>query len=620
MSYRIIIGQTLNNTELLTDPTFSTGDTVNWDILHGGSGSGTLQYNGASTLYLETTDNIGGGAWADIVTCNAILNKNVKYHVELVVQDADIDYGEDNPDTGNQYAFLECFLGNISIFNSQIYIETNAAETTYQFDMWCQVDSKFAIRLTAFADGTTANTNHITINSASVKAYEWNVAYEFIPEDTDMNIRISSSTLFNNYKTAFEDSITLFGDAYDYVLSAGAGKSIDTKIESNESGAWAIIKQGYILTNDCEFESESVTVSVEDITANFMSDGFETEILMKMHFNLASDYRYLIRHRSDPSMFSLLTHSCDTGGYYYSCNIYDLWKLVRDYVNELSQGLIVFESDYFIDTGTNWYENIAVGYGWGIGIPYPAFKDVIIKSSFKQLYDNIHSIFNIGSFAYYDDGWKFKIEPKSLLFSEPTISKNNIYNIKWKYDTDIWAGSIKLGYKQDDYPEHEGTETFTGIDYADSISGSHQEIICEWVRNSAAIWDLFNSATQLRLGYYYVIEYDGVKKSTKFGLYEGMTFSYNNNITATENFERHYATLGQTYRDQLNIYTYIGTFTYNKTYYIEIYISETDMNTILANPYTRLNLTDSYHTTIGIIQEMTWNLKTHIATIKLLGT
>ncbi len=621
MIYRHTLGLVLNPAELNPDPTFTSphGGGI-WFCQGDLDGTVTSSYVLGAKVYFELSEN-SVGADGTIYSLANIFTRGKKYHITIDVDSVICAF----PSYDTPELTLEIFVGYISTSKSQFRLH-NGDSGTYELDLWCQEDSPFIMRAAAENDALSGVLNKILINSVSIKSYDWNAPLTYDPP-IDFDVKIETSAIYHEAKINSISEVVYYDDGYTYLSSLPINSKCDVKIEYSSDGiTWTNFYEGIIYLNEATFDRESVTTDIESVIEESVRKGKAQKLRLD---GLIND-KLRLRHYNNPSIEFIQFHDIGSGLYYTGVFVYNVFKAFRDLVYEYSDCRVGFKSDDHYTNNAGWFDNIGIMIGSGIldnlYISGHRASIIYIEKSIEDLYKLIDSIFNIAMYEYYDGTINFvRIENISTLwtaFWHIPINYTDVNNIRRQYNDKYACGVFKGGYKIGWNYENDATDIWNATN---NISEKITEYVIEEVRDSTLLYNALTAApTTESDGKYFLVEYDGgTQMSIDFGANcDNVLHAYNCDIQSYNNANRHTDILYFTYlhATQIGQYTITGINTKIMEYEFEYSISVANFMILRNDPYTIINLINSYINSAGNLYEISWNVLTNIATIKLLGT
>ncbi len=630
MNFRHRLGLTLNNTELVADTTFATAcGAGNWTCNLGIAGVSTTMYNGATQAKLGSTALDFG--WGELVTDATVFQRGNKYRITV-----DIDSTNFNGDT--QIEILEVFIGYVSTPKTFIGLyDTDSC--IYTIDFWAVEDSPLILRhQTEVAN--LANDTEIIINSVSVKKYDWNSPLAFDPEIKDKKLKLGASELFKDFKVGAIEDVTYYDDGYNYLVAQSVGTAVEVLIEYDNNGTWTYFYEGLIFLSECKFNKYSVNCNIESVEEICLRKNRDkpvsiySAIRWQVYGSAANSSKLTQRHYNNPALTVVEPFDPATNPPVYSfptivtCGFL-LWRTVRDYIHELSDGKITLASTEFVGALDEWQRLITMNIGWALNSTVRPYNPSTghrsfdyIKMNFSELLRICDSIWNIGSYLSYDGtSYSLNIERQSVLKANlVTTYWNDLQDEEWEFNSWLDIGSVSIGYKNESDSAIYGDQA--GKYIATTASEKNHDVsLGNVVRFTTEVWDMFN-ATSNNFDLYYLMQIDDVvtQNMTAFLGLDGQLNGYNSNVQEFENMNRLSTSLAYTYESYDKMRVYAGTETYSKQYAFRKYISFADFLAIKNNPYVKVQIQTSYINTIGYITDITYDLLTNIAEIKFLGT
>jgi len=630
MNFRHTLGLTLNPAELITDPTFSTAcGAGDWICITGLNGVATTKWNGVTQAKLGSTALDFG--WGDLKTVANVFQRGKKYQIAI-----DIDSTDFQGDI--QIEILEVFVGYVSTSKTQIGLyDTDSG--IYTIDFWAVEDSPLILRhQTEVAD--LAKDTEIIINSVSVKAYEWNSPLSFDPEIKDRTVNLGASELFKDFKVGAIEDVTYYDDGYDYLILQGIRDAVEVRIEYDNNGTWTYFYEGIIFLSECKFNKYSVTCNIESIEEICLRKNrsktvsIYSAIRWQIYGSPANSSKLTQRHYNNPALTVVEPFDPATNPPIYgfpsiiTCGFL-LWRTVRDYIHELSDGKITLSSTEFVGALDEWQRLITMNIGWALNSTIRPYDPSTghrsfdyIKMSFADLLRICDSIWNIGSYLSYDGTSYFLyIERQATLKANAvTVYWDELQDEIWEFNSWLDIGTISIGYKNESASAVYGDQAGQYI----ATNPSEQEYdvaLSNVIRFTDEVWDMFNASSN-NFDLYYLMQIDDVvtQNMTAFLALDGNANGYNGNVQEFENMNRLIGSMAYTYESYDKMRTYTGTETYFKQYVFKKYLSFANFLIIKNNPYVKIQIQNSFINTTGYIADITYDLQTNIAEIKLLGT
>lgn len=377
MKYRFRLGKYLGD-NLITDPTFAAACGVNWQCGTGWSIAGNKATHTGAVGHLSA-----GG----------IFTQGEKYQINFDVVDT--------------------ALGIVKVYLAGFSITNNPDNTYFKY-----ADGSYSITGKALKNDPALRIfgyGNVAVKNVYVYQLLWNDPIECEPKGwNESKLQLKKSELLDNLFVTLNTELTFWGDGYDYLLSVLNDSSncgeVPVLIERQlQDGLWETHFEGLLYLNKCDIDIRTKTIKgdiYDSFAAKALAMGKDKEI------TTGAAVGSMFAPNSLPSEIDNVgnlvyewrnvgVYIIATGAYASKDYIYDVFKVVRNIVHEISNLEATVESSLFNDTpygiiDPNPFKYLSVA-------PIRTFstdnKDWGIKIPLSEIINDINTILNISMFT-----------------------------------------------------------------------------------------------------------------------------------------------------------------------------------------------------------------------------
>ena len=292
----------------------------------------------------------------------------------------------------------------------------------------------------------------------------------------DFGFTIAEDTTINSRIVSFNNDLTFFGGAYEYIyknlIDTGGCSLINVQVQYLCGGVWKRLTNGYIVVSECIFNLDRCSVNTK-----LYDDSFSTKINnnKSIPFPLNSILTKNLQAIVPPTIRKVMLFSPSNGIYNYPCYGVSIYDAFKHLVGCMSDNYVDFDSNFFafnfandgnFDLVTN-----------GLSIINEAQDPTIV--SFVDLFTALNKKLRLGMVIEVQPNQKplLRIEPADY-FNQQGVSVN-LYNqpdITLKFDTAQQYASINFG-STPFLEQHECNNGQTACTFfQDSFRGFREEI------------------------------------------------------------------------------------------------------------------------------------------------
>lgn len=560
---RYSLGRKLGS-NIITDPTFIAACGVNWVCEKDWSIAG----NTASFVATGPGDVLRG------LRQNGILTRGQRYRVT---------YDYIAPAAFGAHVMLGDYLVNLPY-------DTSAVPTSVSVDGTClSANTDFGIYGN---DGA----GDYGIQNVYVYPLNWNTPLENEPI-LNTKIEIQEDGVIESLTMGFLQTITFWGDGYEYFISNYNEKKTPLKIEYNEGDGWTYLSEGEVYFQDriIDYERKQITLSYQDKSImNVLNKGRETQVEFLVQGVADWDPRILTGVGAEDVFDLVEMHNPATGAYTDTAFIFRLHHVLMIIVHQIS------ELDIHIDASP--LENMSdlggaatdyLGIFMGANGRNVGIRPQWMYLSFQEVINEFYKLSNIAIVPRIVNGVKtLVIELRDSFITDSGIDFTNVAKIK-ESKSEFNFRSFLTGFRQSGIDR-----TNTKVQYYSEFTfyEGNKDLRLEWLQNGTIIWDIINGGNTDYDSDILLVEYfdDG-------GTWRSQVFAgnaYNADIDEDDNINRFADVMTGDYIRQADgegsLDVVVGTANYVRTFEFPHPMTITEFLIFLNNPYAYIDITSNY--------------------------
>lgn len=463
MEYRVRLGQTLDDTNLMVDGVFAT-------VCFAGTWTCGPNWNIAAgrAQHLGTYDTISNTN--NIFTFTPTLPDTIRYQI--------------NFDTLNAAAgaTVRVFVGNDSA--SSLEVSGNGSH---------QLIAKHLTPASQiFHMGADGN---IDVDNVTVFNFKWNDPLETQPSLDKTSIKIGDGFLLRGLISTFGGTLKFTGDGYRFLkdifdnlpVTAYCSR-VDIYIERNNGGVWEKHFEGYVYFSDCEFDFKKKHVIVNKVTS--LTENATTKLLDRQ---VTHDPRKGWLFDNTATFRSMSFRECAGPLWNDQEAVFKIGGTLRATLNNASEMELALESDFF-DVTHEWYSITNDDLIQNAGVP-PSDDDHSIFITFNEYITNLNAIFNMGIIDRFDDVIPTLVfEQKQVLGgSSVGFTLENVDAAPISYSDPNIYSSVEIGWS-DSFSTTNGVEfsSWDKFTFTSDVLCAQKNLplVSDWIADDQAIDDI----------------------------------------------------------------------------------------------------------------------------------